>query len=434
MAQFFRRHLAKILLAAGLLLLLLAALRPTPLLVDSETVDIGAVARTIEEEGKTRVAARFLLSAPLAAEARRISHAPGDPVAAGETVAVLDALAAPVLDAREIAAARARVEGAAAALEAAERERQALATGAKLAAEELRRSRQLADSGLISASELDGAVAEAERSAALERSAAHRVRVARYELEVARTAPMVMWAGFVPADESLLEWTRRPADRVRTKVEAYQDYLERLPGFKERFVPMNIDEWAYARLAPCLKQALSYAWALHEMFRHSDVIKMAAYTFATSLIDWNMADAAYNVPGLLFKLYRERFGTLPVEVTGNAPQPAPRYPVGGDQPKVNAGSATYPLDVAAALTADRRALTVAVVNATESAQEMAIGFQGVDLRGHGTMWCLTGPSPEAANALGEEPQVGVTETALDAVPTRLTVAPLSVTLYEFPIA
>ncbi|MFH7320153.1 efflux RND transporter periplasmic adaptor subunit [Desulfurivibrio sp. D14AmB] len=187
MAQFFRRHLAKILLAAGLLLLLLIALRPTPLLVDSETVDIGPVVRTIEEEGKTRVAARFLLSAPLAAEARRITHAPGDPVAAGETVAVLDALAAPALDAREIAAARARVEGAAAALEATERERQALAAGAKLAAEELKRSRQLADSGLIAASELDAATAEAERSAALERSAAHRVRVARYELEAART-------------------------------------------------------------------------------------------------------------------------------------------------------------------------------------------------------------------------------------------------------
>lgn len=187
MGKFFRRHLAKILLATGLLILLLVALRPTPLLVDSETVDIGRVARTIEEEGKTRVAARFLLSAPLAAEARRISHAPGDRVEEGETVAVLDALAAPVLDAREIAAARARVEGAVAAVAAAERDRQALQSGARLAAEELKRSRQLADSGLISASELETAAAEAERSTALERSAAHRVRVARYELEAART-------------------------------------------------------------------------------------------------------------------------------------------------------------------------------------------------------------------------------------------------------
>jgi len=256
----------------------------------------------------------------------------------------------------------------------------------------------------------------------------------RFDLEYAQTCPLGTHAGFVKVEEPLVEWARRPANRVRCKVEAYEEYLQRIPGLRERRIPINIDEWAYSRMSPCLKQALSYAWAFHEMFRHSDVITMAAYTFATSCIDWDAADAAYNTTGLLFKLYRDHFGTVPLEVMGNSPQPPPQYPVGGDQPKVNAGSPTYPLDVAAALTADGQALTVAVVNATESAQGLNIEFQGVQLQAPGTSWCLTGPGPDAANNLGEAPQVAVTTATLDEVPSRLMVVPLSVTLFRFPIA
>ena len=51
---------------------------------------------------------------------------------------------------------------------------------------------------------------------------------------------------------------------------------------------------------------------------------------------------------MLFKMYRDHFGTIPVEVTGDSPQPKPTFPAGGDQPAVNPGSDTYPLDVSAA--------------------------------------------------------------------------------------
>ena len=61
-----------------------------------------------------------------------------------------------------------------------------------------------------------------------------------------------------------------------------------------------------------------------------------------------------NPAGLLFKLYRDRFGTIPVEVSGNSPQPMPKYPRAATS-QVNAGSDTFPLDVAAAWTADRKA-------------------------------------------------------------------------------
>ena len=96
----------------------------------------------------------------------------------------------------------------------------------------------------------------------------------------------------------------------------------------------------------------------------------AGHTMGTASIDFNATEAALNTTGLLFKLYRDHFGTVAVPVDGYSPVPAPLYPVGADQPKVNAGSPTYPVDVSAALTADGKFLTVAVVNPTESAQTL----------------------------------------------------------------
>ncbi|MGH9353827.1 MAG: alpha-N-arabinofuranosidase, partial [Terriglobia bacterium] len=236
----------------------------------------------------------------------------------------------------------------------------------------------------------------------------------------------------VNVTEPLIEWARRPANRVRAKVEAYESYLQRIPALREKRVPINIDEWAYAGVPPNLKNALSLAWALQEMFRHTDIITMAAHTMGTSCIDYTHAEAAMNTLGMMFKLYQDHFGDLPVEVTGNSPQPAPKYPVGGDQPKVNAGSDTYPLDVAAALKikSGGTALAVAVLNPTESAQKLNLDFKGIELRSAGRMWRMTGPNANAATGLGHS-EVEVKEAAFDEIPKTLDVAPLSINIYEF---
>jgi alpha-N-arabinofuranosidase len=138
-----------------------------------------------------------------------------------------------------------------------------------------------------------------------------------------------------------------------------------------------------------------------------------------------------NPAGLLFKLYREHFGTIPVDVSGNSPQPKPKYPAGGDQPKVNPGSDTYPLDVAAALGSDRKTLTVAVVNPTESEQQLNLSFTGVDLSGKGRMWRMAPSSVDATIVVGKKPGVEVEEHALEAVPKTAVIAPFSVNIYEF---
>jgi alpha-N-arabinofuranosidase len=119
-----------------------------------------------------------------------------------------------------------------------------------------------------------------------------------------------------------------------------------------------------------------------------------------------------------------------VEIAGNSPPPAPKYPVGGDQPKVNAGSPTYPLDVSAALSSDRKSMTIAVVNPTESVQTMDVAIKGIELRGNGRVWRMTGTDLNAITALTRH-EVHVTETPLSAMPASIQAEPISIALYQF---
>ena len=234
----------------------------------------------------------------------------------------------------------------------------------------------------------------------------------------------------IPIEEALPEAAYRAANRVREKVEAYEEYARRFPALKTKRLQIAIDEWAFTRLPANLKQTLANAIVLHEMFRHTDLICMAGHTMGTSSIEFNATDAALNTTGLLFQLYRDHFGAVPVEIQGNSPPPAPKYAVGGDQPRVNAGSPTYPLDVSAALSNDGRFLTLAVVNPCESAKDLDLTITGFAFRGSGRHWRLTGPGLDAMTGLTRH-DVQEVETPVSEVPKTLRVEPISIDLYEF---
>ena len=239
--------------------------------------------------------------------------------------------------------------------------------------------------------------------------------------------------GYIPVTQTLIEWERVPSNRVRVKEEEWAEYEKLFPAIKDKKIFLSIDEWAYTGTPMNLKLALSYAMVLQEMFRHTDFVKMSAFTMGLSTLDYNLTSAAYNTNGLMFKMYRDHFGALPVEVTGNSPQPGPKWPVGGEQPRVSPGSPTYPLDVSAALSSDKKFLTIAVVNPSETAQPLQLNIENIHVGGASKMWQMTGANPEAANHLGEEPQVKVTETDLTQSPRTVSVAPISINIYEFPV-
>jgi alpha-N-arabinofuranosidase len=232
-------------------------------------------------------------------------------------------------------------------------------------------------------------------------------------------------------NQTLVEWARQPANYVRVKYEHYQEYLARIPALKAKPVPISISEWAYTGAsANSYKVVLAYAWAFHEMFRHSELIQMATFTFATSLLSSNRTEAVLNPSGLLFKLYRDHFGSIPIAVSGNSPQPAPKYSGFANNPKVNSGSDTYPLDVAAALSEDRKTLSVAVVNPTESEQQLKFSIKGAELSGKGRLWRMAPSSLNATVVVGQKPGVEVEQRTLEALPNTVTIAPFSVSIYE----
>ncbi len=241
-------------------------------------------------------------------------------------------------------------------------------------------------------------------------------------------------AGYVPEQQTLLEWVRHPSNRVHLKAEEWQEYERRFPEMVKKKIFLSNDEYAYSGGPTNLKLALAYGMVLNEMMRHTDFWRMSAFTMGVSTLDYTPTAAVLNTNGLLFKLYRDHLGTIPVELTGNSPQPAPLYPTGGDQPKTSAGSPTYPLDMFAALTPDRKNLTVAVVNATEAPQRLDLNVTGMRLAGNATAWQMTGVAPEAANHVGQQPQVAVKEIVLGPVSQGVTVAPFSVNVYRFPVA
>jgi len=233
--------------------------------------------------------------------------------------------------------------------------------------------------------------------------------------------------------QTLVEWAQAPAQRVATMADCWEEYRKRFPQLDQGKVKVFFDEWAY-HFQPDLKGCLAIARAFHEFFRHSDFIDMAGFTMATNWLSFDRTHSVVNAYGRVFQLYNRRFGKIPVAVTGDSPVPPPKYPIGGDQPRVNTGSDTWPLDVSAALTADRRALIVAVVNATEDRRTLNLKVRGSQNASKGRCWKLSAPGLDARNIVGKKPQVVIREANFEPGAASIAAAPTSIALYEFALA
>jgi alpha-N-arabinofuranosidase len=132
-------------------------------------------------------------------------------------------------------------------------------------------------------------------------------------------------------------------------------------------------------------------------------------------------------------MYRDHFGVIPAQVSGDSPQPKPAFPAGGDQPAVNPGSDTYPLDVSAALSEDRKTLTFAVINPSDSQQSMNLSISAAKLARQGKLWQMAPLSIDAANTVGKKPEVEVTEQPLGPLPGTISLPPFSVNIYSYAI-
>ena len=212
-------------------------------------------------------------------------------------------------------------------------------------------------------------------------------------------------------------------ESVRRIADAHRRYRATLPSLEGKEIRIALDEWnywygphVYGELGTryFLKDALGIAAGLNEIARQSDLFFMANYAQTVNVIGCiktTPTDAAFATTGLVLKLYREHFGTIPVRV-----------------------ECSPPLDIMAALTEDRSGLTIAAVNPTLEPLEMPLRLANVTLKPGGRRWRIAGDDPLLYNEPGVPPRVVIVEDRLEGAFDTLELAPLSITLVEVPVA
>jgi len=184
-----------------------------------------------------------------------------------------------------------------------------------------------------------------------------------------------------------------------------------------------MDEWNYWHreytfgelgCAYDLADALGIAAALHEYYRQSDIIQMAHYAQTVNVIGaikTSKTAAEMETTGLVLQMYRAHFGQTPIKIAQDF----------------------APLDVAAALTADGKALTVAIVNPTEKPAALPLALTGIQPAGPASRWLIGGPDERAVNFPGKPRRVDIVQTdGLDAA-QPLEVPARSCVLYRIPL-
>jgi alpha-L-arabinofuranosidase len=249
---------------------------------------------------------------------------------------------------------------------------------------------------------------------------------------------------FVDVHDALQFRTRRMANRIGEAFEAWQKYLEKIPSLKDKNIKFIFDEWGVrfrsadgkSHLPTGMVAPLSYALFLHELFRHSDLVAATCPTggLFTVLIDKAGEAVGLSSEGLVLKLIATHFANAtPVEMSGNSPQ----QPMAGtpmvDVPTRPTGSATYPLDVFAALSADRKTFYLSVVNPSEEEQVLSARIGGVKLHETGKLRQITAPSVEAFNEPDKNPVVEIVEHAGQQLASPLRIPPISLSVYQFGI-
>ena len=198
---------------------------------------------------------------------------------------------------------------------------------------------------------------------------------------------------------------------------------EEIPALKEKDLRVSMDEWNYwygphefGELGTryFLQDALGIAAGIHEFARSTDVISSAFYAQTVNVIGCiktSKTEAQWATTGLVLKLYRQSFGTVPVAVES---------------------SDAEGIDIAAAWTDDRKAFTIGIVNPYAKPQTIDLTLRGVSLQPRGTLWLIAGEDPRAYNEPGQPLRVAI-EESVATLKDKMAVPGYSISLYRFEV-
>jgi alpha-N-arabinofuranosidase len=213
------------------------------------------------------------------------------------------------------------------------------------------------------------------------------------------------------------------AENIRSKAKFHRKLRKELDTLKGKDIQIAMTEWNYW-YGPHLfgelgtryfhKDGIGIARGLHEFYRQSDIMVMANYAQTVNVIGCIKASktaAALETTGLVLKLYGNNYGSIPVGSTCD----------------------TGSLDVSAALTPDRQALTLSIINPTDKMHHAKLNIRGVELAGTGRLGCIVHSDPQAHNDPDQAPQVVIEEKDLTVVTNAFEVPALSINLYTLPV-
>ncbi|MBL8212065.1 MAG: HlyD family efflux transporter periplasmic adaptor subunit [Bryobacterales bacterium] len=188
-----KRWLWIIAVAALVAVGIVMGLRPQPVPIEAVAVKTGPLRVSVEEEGRTRLRSRYIISAPVGGYIRRLDWKAGDVVKSGQRIAVLEPPRPAVLDARTEEQSEARVKAAESARAVAESRIAALEQQVRAARADLeywraqdQREEALRKSGDIAASRVEKTRSELRRAEAEVAAAERNVETARAEVGNAR--------------------------------------------------------------------------------------------------------------------------------------------------------------------------------------------------------------------------------------------------------
>jgi HlyD family secretion protein len=170
------------------LALLVWAFMPTPREIEIATVTQGRFERSVQEDGKTRLRDRYVVSTPLTGRVARINLKQGDTVQHGATVATLWPVSPALLDERARAEQVARIGAMQASVARTQANVERASAALDNARAELKRSETLAQQGFVSPNQNEtGRLNVRLREKELD-SARQEENAARHELDQSRIA------------------------------------------------------------------------------------------------------------------------------------------------------------------------------------------------------------------------------------------------------
>ena len=216
--------------------------------------------------------------------------------------------------------------------------------------------------------------------------------------------------------------TKQLADDIRYIGDAHRKYRNDIAALKGKNIRIAMDEWNYW-YGPHVFGELGtrYFWhdgmgiaaGLHEFFRNSDIYFMANYAQTVNVIGCIKTTgtaSSFETTGLVLKMYRQYFGEIPVSISGTQ----------------------EPLDVVAALTIDKKYLTIAIMNPTRKKQSLKSAFGNIRFENGADHIFIRHDDEMAFNDPGKAPVVSIEEDKVN-IDGKIIVEPLSVNIYRLKI-